>query len=66
MMCVCFLNKLIYRLSSFFPQGENIVNASFPLEGFGLAFTDNFCFNSGHKNVRKGHCHEITCFSENV
>ena len=41
MMCVCFLNKLIYRLSSFFPQGENIVNASFPLEGFDLVFTDN-------------------------
>ena len=41
MMCVCFLNKLINRLSSFFPQGENIVNASFPLEGLVLLLLIN-------------------------
>ena len=41
MMCVCFLNKLISRLSSFFPQGENIVNASFPLEGLVLLLLIN-------------------------
>ena len=41
MMRVCLYNKLIYILFPFFPQGENIVNPSFPLEGFSLAFTDN-------------------------
>ena len=41
MMRVCLYNKLIYILFPCFPQGENIVNASFPLEGFSLAFTDN-------------------------
>ena len=41
MMCVYFLNKLIYRLSSFFPQGENIVNASFLLEGLVLLLLIN-------------------------
>ena len=33
-----------------------MVNVSFPLEGLSFAFADYFCFNSGHENVRKGHC----------
>ena len=37
-------------------QGESMVNVSFPLEGLSFAFADYFCFNSGHENVRKGHC----------
>ena len=41
MIRVWLYNKLIYIVFPCFPQGENIVNASFPLEGFSLAFTDN-------------------------
>ena len=59
-MPVCKSNEFIYLPSLSSPQGENIVNVSFPLKRFSLAEVQYFCLDCRHKDVGKGDCHLCT------
>ena len=49
MMSVSLFNEPIYILNACVPQGEHIIDVSFPHQWLFCALIEDFCFNRWHK-----------------
>ena len=56
-MVICFFNELIWNLSVGIPEGEDVVDITFPNERFNCTLAKDFCFDFAHKNIGKCDSH---------
>ena len=60
MELVSLFNEQIDVLLAFIPQGENVIDVTFPFYWLDSALADEFCVKFCHEDICKSNCHFST------